>query len=58
VTFSRLFNEAYLNANSATRLDACSVINLILCTTPLTIYLNRMDDLMKQKLISKKRICN
>ncbi len=37
VTFSRLFAVAYWKANSATRLDAGSVISLILCTTPGTI---------------------
>ena len=37
VTFSRLFAVAYSKANSATRREACSVISLILWTTPGTI---------------------
>jgi hypothetical protein len=36
-TLSRLLAVAYWNANSATLLDACSVINLIDWTTPGTI---------------------
>jgi len=38
VTLRRPFARAYSNANSATRCDACSVINFMLCTTPSTIW--------------------
>ena len=37
VTLCLLFSLVYWNANSATRLDASSVINFILWTTPSTI---------------------
>lgn len=39
VTVDLLLFLAYWKANSATRREACSVMSLILCTTPSTIWL-------------------